>query len=106
MGRYFEKLMIQSAMHSRRSTGDVNFRQAIFAIQINTPANYSFTNFFSSSSSDTPFVSGTFVNTQISCKAIIIAKKAKMGHGLSLNMPFSASKKTGVSKVINAAKTQ
>ena len=34
------------------------------------------------------------------------AKKAKMGHGLSLNIPFSASKNKGVTSVMSAAKTQ
>ncbi len=42
-----------------------------------TPAS-----FFSSSSSDTPFVSGTFVNTHISCNTIIKGKKCKYGPGI------------------------
>ena len=68
--------------------------------------DYCFTNFFSSSSSETPFVSGTFRNTQKSCNTIMNAKKAKIGHGLSLNIPSWASKKTGVSSVMKAANIQ
>jgi hypothetical protein len=70
-------------------------------------AHYSFTIFLSNSSSDTPFVSGTLVNTHINCNTIINAKKAKMGQGpISLKMPLSLSKKTGVIKVMIAANTQ
>src|SRR5450432_2588479 len=67
---------------------------------------YSFTNFLSSSSSEDPFVSGTLVKTQINCKIIMNAKKAKIGQGLSLNIPLPLSKKTGVINVIIAANTQ
>ena len=66
----------------------------------------SFTNRRSRSSKETPFVSGTFVSTQINCSNIINAKKAKMGQGLSLKMPLSLSRNAGVINVINAANTQ
>lgn len=65
-----------------------------------------FTSLFSSSSNDTPFVSGTWVSTQISCSTIIKAKNAKIGQGSFPKTPFSLSRKTGTINAITAAKTQ
>lgn len=72
-------------------------------LQVNV---YSRTSFFSRFSKEIPFVSGIFVNTQISCNTIIKAKKAKMGQGFFPNMPCSRSKNTGVINVMVAANTQ
>src|SRR4249920_1557876 len=77
-----------------------------FVVTVNQ--TYSRTNLLSSSSSDTPFVSGTFVNTQISWRTIMNARNANMGHGVlsPLNTPVCLSKKTGVINVMIAANTQ
>ena len=65
-----------------------------------------FTNSSPSCSRLLPFVSGIKSKTKNNCKIINAAKKTNIGHGLLLNIPFSASRNKGVIKVINAANTQ
>ena len=73
---------------------------------INNGKIYYFNNRASSSSSETPFVSGILVSTHINCNTIIPAKNVKIGQGLSLKTPSLSSRKNGVTSVIMAANTQ
>lgn len=63
-------------------------------------------NCFSKSSNAIPFVSGTFMSTQINWINIMQAKKPKIGQGLFLKIPSLSSINTGATNVIKAAKTQ
>ena len=91
---HFFHLFLVTVTHGIVSLSN-NHRQFLMPIKL-IIHNYSPVKSLPSSSRLFPFVSGMMNNTNSSCNTMNPAKNAKIGQGLSPNIPFSASRKMGV----------